>query len=156
MLNFAKTVTIMVTTAEHDLTFSFPAIRGVQAGREYYAAMVRLNHLVTLIKLDDAPQPAEMRAQRSLNRGRIPALTRYLADNPDSYVFSAITASIGGQARFDPVDGGPVKNKLGTLHISADAPLVINDGQHRRAAIERALQERPELGRETIAMVLFV
>jgi DNA sulfur modification protein DndB len=32
---------------------------------------------------------------------------------------------------------------------------VINDGQHRRAAIEMALHESPELGNETIAVVLF-
>ena len=33
---------------------------------------------------------------------------------------------------------------------------IINDGQHRRAAIEEALKERPELGDETIAVVFFL
>ena len=32
----------------------------------------------------------------------------------------------------------------------------INDGQHRRAAIEKALESRPELGLETISAVLFL
>ena len=36
------------------------------------------------------------------------------------------------------------------------AKFVINDGQHRRAAIQRALAERPELGDESIAIVLFL
>lgn len=36
------------------------------------------------------------------------------------------------------------------------ARFVINDGQHRRAAIEAALEERPELGEETIAVVFFL
>jgi DNA sulfur modification protein DndB len=37
-----------------------------------------------------------------------------------------------------------------------DARFVINDGQHRRAAIELALRERPELADESIAVVFFV
>jgi len=36
------------------------------------------------------------------------------------------------------------------------AQFIINDGQHRRAAIEVALRERPELGNETIAVVFFL
>ncbi|WP_163277356.1 DNA sulfur modification protein DndB, partial [Enterobacter hormaechei] len=35
------------------------------------------------------------------------------------------------------------------------ASLVINDGQHRRAAIEAAIRERPFLGAETIAVVVY-
>ena len=37
-----------------------------------------------------------------------------------------------------------------------NAKFVINDGQHRRAAIESALHENPELGDETISVVFFV
>jgi len=37
-----------------------------------------------------------------------------------------------------------------------DARFIINDGQHRRAAIEEALEERPSLGDETIAVVFFL
>src|SRR5260370_9312652 len=36
-----------------------------------------------------------------------------------------------------------------------EAKFIINDGQHRRAAIEAALSERSELGNETISVVLF-
>ena len=36
-----------------------------------------------------------------------------------------------------------------------EAKFVINDGQHRRAGIEAALRENPDLGDETIAVVLF-
>jgi DNA sulfur modification protein DndB len=36
------------------------------------------------------------------------------------------------------------------------ARFIINDGQHRRAAIEEALKERPELGDETISVVFLV
>jgi DNA sulfur modification protein DndB len=33
---------------------------------------------------------------------------------------------------------------------------LINDGQHRRAAIEEALKVRPEFGDETISVVFFI
>jgi DNA sulfur modification protein DndB len=41
------------------------------------------------------------------------------------------------------------------LEIPFEADLVINDGQHRRAAIEEALKENPNLGDEQLSVVLF-
>ncbi|MCH7761707.1 DGQHR domain-containing protein, partial [candidate division TA06 bacterium] len=40
--------------------------------------------------------------------------------------------------------------------INRSDEFVINDGQHRRAAIEEALHENPELGDETISVVFFI
>ena len=45
---------------------------------------------------------------------------------------------------------------MGTLHIDMDAKLIINDGQHRRAAIEEAIMENPDIANETISVVFFV
>ena len=41
------------------------------------------------------------------------------------------------------------------IEISGDAKLMINDGQHRRAAIEKALTENPDLRKDSIAVVFF-
>ncbi|WP_449344395.1 DNA sulfur modification protein DndB, partial [Streptomyces narbonensis] len=41
------------------------------------------------------------------------------------------------------------------LHIPMESRFLINDGQHRRAAIDLALKENPDLGEETIAVVFF-
>jgi DNA sulfur modification protein DndB len=49
---------------------------------------------------------------------------------------------------------GPLR-KLGQLRIDMGATILINDGQHRRAAIEEAITERPTLGDETISVVVF-
>jgi DNA sulfur modification protein DndB len=46
-------------------------------------------------------------------------------------------------------------SEIGELEISGDAKLMINDGQHRRAAIEKALTENPDLAKDTIAVVFF-
>jgi DNA sulfur modification protein DndB len=77
----------------------------------------------------------------------------YILDNPNSYVFSAITVSIDSQVTFEPLIG---EEKLGVLKVPMDAKFIINDGQHRRAAIMSALEQRPELAQETIAVVFFL
>lgn len=99
----------------------------------------------------------ELRAQRSLNRSRIPEIARYILGNSDSYTFSAITASIDGDTHFEPINNdSPVNFRMGALRVSMDAKFIVNDGQHRRAAIEQALQIKPELGDETIGVVFFI
>lgn len=37
-----------------------------------------------------------------------------------------------------------------------EAPILINDGQHRRAAIEQAIRENPELGHDNIPVLFFI
>lgn len=134
-------------------TLAFPAIRGLQAGREYYVAMWTLRMLKQISIFDEDELPPELRAQRTLNRGRVPEIAEYIAANPDGYVFSALTVSIDSDVSFEPLPG---QEKLGQLKVPMDARFIINDGQHRRAAIISALEQRPELGYETIAVVFFL
>ena len=133
----------------------FPAIRGIQAAREYYVAMCPLKLIPRLFTFDeeDSSLSPEIRAQRILNKGRIPELAKYVVNNKKDYVFSAITASIDGNVKFEPIDAN---SKHGDLIISMHASFLINDGQHRRAAIEEAIKQEPSLGRETIAVVFFI
>ncbi|PDW03405.1 DNA sulfur modification protein DndB [Candidatus Viridilinea mediisalina] len=137
-------------------TYTFPAMRGVQAGREYYVAMCPLRLLPRIFVFDAQDLPPELRSQRVLNRARIPALTRYIVEHPNDYVFSAITASIDGEVRFLPSEDATLPRDLGRLIVPVDARFIVNDGQHRRAAIEEALRERPDLADETIAVVFFL
>ena len=139
-----------------EYTYSFPAIRGVQAGKEYYITMCPLKLLPNLFKFDDEELPAELRAQRALNKGRIPAITRYILENHDNYVFSSLAASIDGEVEFIPYGEDVVGRKLGTLQIPMEANFLINDGQHRKAAIDEALKENPSLEHETVSIVFFV
>ncbi len=114
--------------------------------------MCPLRLIPKLFLFDEDELPAALRAQRPLNRSRVPEIARYMIDNPSEYVFSSITASVDGDVGFDPVV--PDSN-LGNLVISMAAKFIINDGQHRRAAIESAICDKPELGDETISVVLF-
>lgn len=137
-------------------TLNFPVIKGIQAGREYYVAMWKLRMLKQISIFDEQELPPELRAQRTLNKARIPEIANYILDNPKDYVFSAITASIDSDVDFQPLSGKPSESWLGTLTVPMDAKFIINDGQHRRAAILSALEQKPELGSETIAVVFFL
>lgn len=139
-----------------DFAVSFPAMRGVQAGREFYVIMCPLRYLPRLFLFDEDDVPPQLRAQRALNKGRLPALVRYILDNRSDYVFSALTASVDGSLKFEEYEGaGGHGNRLGVLHIGMDSRFLINDGQHRRAAIEEAMRADPSLSEETIAIVIF-
>lgn len=135
-----------------DNSYSFAAIRGVQARRAFYVAMIPLKTLERLFRFDDEELPAQLRAQRELNKGRIPAIARYITDNPSEYVLSALSATVDGALAFEPVAG---QRSVGTLSIDMAATILVNDGQHRRAGIIEALRDRPTLGDETIAVTLF-
>lgn len=135
--------------------YIFPAIRGVQAGREFFVSMCPLRLIPKIFVFDDDEIAPEVRAQRVLNKGRLPALTRYILDNPDDYVFSALTASIDGEIAFEGIASEGAGMRAGQIRVPMAARFLINDGQHRRAAIELALKENPDLGDETIAVVFF-
>jgi len=132
---------------------NFPAIRGTQAGREFYTTMWTLRMLRQISIFDEKELPPELRAQRILNKGRVPEISNYILNNPKDYVFSAITASIDSSITFEALPG---QDRLGTLKVPMDAKFIINDGQHRRAAILEALEQKPELAYETIAVVFYL
>jgi DNA sulfur modification protein DndB len=141
---------------DSEYTHKFPAVRGMQAGRPCYIAMCPMRLIPKLFVFDEDVVPPELRAQRRLNEVRIPDIANYLIENTDSYTLSAITASIDGQVQFEPMtDTGPAVN-LGLLSINMDTQILVNDGQHRRAAIEMAIKEAHELGHDNIPVLFFV
>jgi len=131
--------------------FELPAIKGIQAGKPYYSVMCPLHLVASFFTYTDNSLPPEMRIQRTLNKQRIPEMKDYILKNRDSYVFSALTASIDGDLEFIPNR----KSSSGQLKIPFNSRIIINDGQHRRAAIEAALQECPELRYEDISIVIY-
>lgn len=136
--------------------YHFPAIKGVQAKRSYYVSMCPLKLIPKLFIFDEEELVPELRAQRVLNKARVPEMAAYITENQESYVFSAITASIDGDATFEPIESGDELQRIGILRVPMQSQFIINDGQHRRAAIEAALKARPALGDESIAVVFFM
>jgi len=136
-------------------TYGFDAIRGIQAGREFYVGMCPLKIIPKLFIFNDYEIPPELRAQRTLSASRISPIKNYILNNPDDYIFSSLTASVDGTMKFMPAASLGQEGKLGRLYINMESRLLINDGQHRRKAIEEALIERPDLGHEMISVVFF-
>ena len=136
-------------------TYGFDAIRGIQAGREFYVAMCPLKIIPKLFIFTEFDLPPELRAQRTLRKSRIPALKNYILNNPKDYIFSSLTASVDGTMKFEPAPSLGEGGKLGRLYVSMESRLLINDGQHRRQAIEEALKENPDLAHEMISVVFF-
>lgn len=134
-----------------DFVYRFPVVKGIQAKREYYIAMIPLKMIPKLFPQDGEYVPPEYRAQRKLNETRIPVISKYILCNRENYVFSALAASIDGDFKFCPSEYPDV----GVLEISMDAKLLINDGQHRKAAILEAISEDETLLNETISVVFF-
>jgi DNA sulfur modification protein DndB len=139
--------------------WAFPAIRGVQAGREYYAVMVRLRDIPKLLTPVNGKLPPEMRAQRVLSKPRVPKIAEYITSNPTSYTLPALVGAIDGLSRFEPAYD---KGLMGTLYIPQDTMVATLDGQHRRAAISMALsheyikKRKGPLALESICVILFV
>lgn len=131
--------------------YKFSAVRGIQAGNEYYISMVPLKILAKLFPDDEEVILPEYRAQRKINEVRIPEIKNYILTNQNSYVFSALSASIDGEFSFKSLSN----SDAGFLEINMDSIFLINDGQHRKTAIIEALEEKPEIGDETISIVFF-
>jgi DNA sulfur modification protein DndB len=88
-----------------------------------------------------------------LNKNRVPHIAKYIVDNEDGYLFASITASYKCPVDFKPSKDSP---SLGMLQMDFEqANFVINDGQHRCAAIAQALKENPSLEDEAISVLLF-
>ena len=135
------------------LSYKFPVVKGVQAKKEYFICMIPLGIISKIFLSSDSGGVApEFRAQRKLNEARIPEIRDYILGNRDSYVFSALAASVDGTVTF--ISTG-IDSNLGVLEIPMDASFLINDGQHRKAAIQAAIDEDDSLREETIPVVLF-
>lgn len=137
---------------EESMFYRFPAMRGIQANSEYFVCMIPLGVLSKIFIKDSSDVLPEFRAQRKLNEQRIPEIRDYITNNRDTYVFSALAASVDGEVAFFPTKES---GNIGELEIDMNATFLINDGQHRKAAIIEAIEFDESLEEETIALVLY-
>jgi DNA sulfur modification protein DndB len=133
---------------------SVPAMRGQIGQRTYYSTLMKLNAIPKMFTFRDWIEfTPEDREQRVLNKKRVPDIAKYMLDNEDGYLFASITASYKCPVTFKPNNGD---EDIGFLEMEfEDANFVINDGQHRCAAIVQAIKENPSLGEESISVLLF-
>jgi len=135
---------------------AFDVIRGVQAKREYYVTMCSFATISKHFNYNTDPRiTAEQKAQRKIREARIPKIISYIENNPSNYILSPITVSVGAKMQFEPYAGLGSDGKGGRLFVPLDAAILINDGQHRCAAIKAIYEGNAELGSERVPVVMF-
>jgi len=140
----------------------FEAVRGQQGDLEYYVTTMRFDELAKNVGYaerelgEGAEMPAELARQRKLNIKRVrQEMKPYLLQNPDHF-FSAIAVEVvrpGDSSHDIKFVQSPDNPDFGRIHFDGTELLQAVDGQHRLKAIQLALQEQPELARESIAVV---
>lgn len=142
----------------------FEAARGRQGDQDFFVTSMRLGEVAKNVGFverelgEGAEQSPDNMRQRKLNLKRVREEMRpYLTQNPDHF-FGALVVEVirpgeaTHQIRFVPSAENP---DFGRIYLEGTEDLQALDGQHRLKAIQLALQERPELARESIA-VLFL
>ena len=76
-------------------TMTFDAVRGVQAGKEFYSAMVSFKTIAEHFKFDDPTLGADQRAQRIVRSSRVPTLANYIIFSSFS-IFSRFGLTLSG------------------------------------------------------------
>lgn len=130
-------------------------MRAKMGGRQYYLATMALSEIPRFFKFNDWESVTpELRAQRVLNGSRVPAIAKYIVDHEDGYLFSSITCSYSADLVFTP--SSPETPDNGQISLDLEQmEFVINDGQHRCAAIAAALRECPSIAHDRISVLLF-
>ena len=132
--------------------YTFPALRGLQGDHDYYVLLCPL-HLVPRIFLFDGVQvPADWQPRPPLNEDKVDDLADSIRKHSQEYVLAPLVATVAGAVEFTASDSAVPE--IGSLRVPMRAALVIQDGQHRRAAIEQLLTGAPELKDNTIAIML--
>ncbi len=140
-------------TTEH---YSFTAIRGKQGNHEYYITHCPLRLVPRLFVFDEPEVPEALRRARSVSNARVSELVDYLTSQPSDYVLPPLIAAIDCAVLFEPL--AESMPDIGRLQIPLTARMLIHDGQHRRAAIQRTIEDEAGFAtsNDTVPVMLFI
>lgn len=144
--------------------YVFPVVRGIQAGQEAYSCLCPVLILCKLFPLEQEEIPSEMRAQKALDKARLPEIACYILESQSQRVFSPIAVFIDAEVTFEPSSSQAIWKDVGLLRLPKDVGLLrvpmkarykIYEDQPRLAAFELALLEKPELEDEDISVIFY-
>jgi DNA sulfur modification protein DndB len=131
--------------------YTFSSLRGKQGKNSYYLIQCPLQLVSRLFSFDEVKATGTGFRYTSLSATKIEKLEQYLESHKDNYVLTPLIAHVESAVLFDPTTE---HGDIGLLHIPLTASLVVREGQHRCAAIQQAIAENPELGLDTISIML--
>lgn len=132
-----------------DNCIQLAAIRGTQAHRAFYVAMMPYSSLSRLLSEAAIREP---RFGRPVNKARLPAIAAYVSLMSEGHCVPPIHVIVDGLMRFECIDQ---HQSIGCLRVEVSAKLNVVDGQHRILGIAKALAQRPALSRETLPVCFY-
>ncbi len=130
--------------------FEIPAVRGIQAGREFFTINAPFGVLQRLVAFDTGNVLS--RSQRDVNPVRAKKISQYIQDNPESFVLTSLTGVINERPDFIESEHANV----GILKVSMDSEILLFDGQHRSTGIIDAIKSNVELRAHNVPLMLFL
>ena len=130
--------------------FKFPACRGIQGSRVFYAAVMPLSAVSRLIQMDDGD--VLDRSQRDIDAQRVKSVKNYMTNNPKKWVLP----SLSGNCSVDPefTESIPGSN-VGIITLPMDAEIKVFDGQHRSMGIIETVRDDVNFRHQNITLQLF-
>jgi len=137
-----------------------PAIKGKIGETIYYIANLTFQQINQLVKRVDSElhtsTSLKEEIQRSLSDNYI-KIKQYILNRKDHFFNSLVLAVYDGQPiwteiRYELEDEW--FHNVGVLHFNGEEKIFPVDGQHRVEGIKAALSEKPEIGSETISVIL--
>ncbi|MFL5805048.1 MAG: DNA sulfur modification protein DndB [Roseiflexaceae bacterium] len=132
--------------------YSLPCIRGRQGDSEYYLIQCSARLLPRLFLFNEDEVPLSLRRGRVLDAARVAEIVRHLSPNLQSYTMAPLLASVDCEVNFESLRND--SPDLGYLQIPITARLILNDGQHRRAALQQLLHKGTPIDDDTIPIML--
>lgn len=135
---------LTVDELSFDAAFSSPALRVEQGGREHWQATASFADIVRICRVPEERPSNDDRYQRATSWKRGAEIAKYVLDNRDSYTLPPIVLCCDRASFRD-----------GRITIEPGGKVLLVDGQHRRAAIEMALELDRTVENEQIGVLVF-
>lgn len=140
-----------------------PAFQAKVGDWEYYICIMKYAEVAKNVNF-----AFELRGNSDINevvqRGlsdRNQQIKKYLLESPHRFLGALIVAAYGGEPQYIPVqmedsDGmlSGLDRQFGVLTFDGSQSYFALDGQHRLKAIKEAVKQKPELGKEEIAVIV--
>jgi DGQHR domain-containing protein len=130
----------------------FPAVRTVQGGHAFYIAAVPFA-FIAAVWTRRSDQSVFAPASRSRATRVEKQVAEYLA-RPCHRLLAPMVAAVDGGLHFEPLRAEEGLRGSGRLSLEIGASILWIDGRARAAGIARAVRTHPNLGRESIGMVI--
>ena len=129
----------------------FDVVRSFQQDQASFVGMVPAYIIAKLFVFDDASLTADLRAQRSIRDDRVSSIMVAILEDFDTLTLAPIIVSVDAHPLFKST--GETGTMVGRLHVPMSARFIVNSSGDHHAAIVKAINADPQLGRQSVPVV---